>query len=120
MTWAAIHALSAPRKPHRKPAGLGARLGSGVARCGHSLSSQLAAAFVASTGARARDVLKAPQLSPAAITEQTIGLTEITIAYHRPAVHRRAIWGEIVPYGEVLAHRCQREHDDPVLEPVKN
>jgi len=32
---------------------------------------------------------------------QRIGLTDITIAYHRPAVGGREIWGKTVPYGKV-------------------
>ena len=42
-----------------------------------------------------------PQASPEASVEQTVGLTEITIHYHRPAVAKRKIWGGLVPYGEV-------------------
>ena len=30
-----------------------------------------------------------------------MGLTDITVDYHRPAVGKRKIWGELVPYGEV-------------------
>lgn len=32
---------------------------------------------------------------------QRIGLTDITIAYHRPLVKGRKIWGGLVPYGQV-------------------
>jgi tetratricopeptide (TPR) repeat protein len=42
-----------------------------------------------------------PDASPAATVSQTVGLTDITIAYHRPAVNKRKIWGGLVPYGEV-------------------
>jgi hypothetical protein len=42
-----------------------------------------------------------PQLSPEATTSLTIGITPITIEYHRPAVRGRAIWGSLVPYGRV-------------------
>ena len=45
--------------------------------------------------------LTAPQESPAAGVSQTVGLTEIQVKYHRPAVKGRAIWGGLVPYGEV-------------------
>jgi tetratricopeptide (TPR) repeat protein len=45
--------------------------------------------------------LKLPQQSPAATVSQTVGLTEITVNYHRPAVGGRAIWGQLVPYGEM-------------------
>jgi TolA-binding protein len=44
--------------------------------------------------------LKLPEASPAATVSQTIGLTEVTVVYHRPAVGGRAIWGKLVPYGE--------------------
>jgi hypothetical protein len=44
--------------------------------------------------------LQLPEDSPAATVTQTVGLTEITVAYHRPAVKGRAIWGKLVPYGE--------------------
>jgi tetratricopeptide (TPR) repeat protein len=30
-----------------------------------------------------------------------VGLTKITITYHRPNVNKRKIWGNLVPYGEV-------------------
>jgi hypothetical protein len=32
---------------------------------------------------------------------QRIGVTDITINYHRPLVNGRPIWGKLVPYGEV-------------------
>ncbi|HEY0482689.1 MAG TPA: DUF2911 domain-containing protein [Kofleriaceae bacterium] len=44
--------------------------------------------------------LKLPEPSPAATTEQTIGITEIKVVYHRPAVNGRTIWGQLVPYNE--------------------
>lgn len=40
------------------------------------------------------------QESPAASVSQNLGLTRIEIHYHRPAVKGRAIWGELVPYGQ--------------------
>ncbi len=42
-----------------------------------------------------------PQASPEASVTQTVGMTEITIRYHRPAVNKRKIWGGLVPWGEV-------------------
>lgn len=45
--------------------------------------------------------LTLPQPSQAASVSQTVGLTEITITYHRPRVQGREIWGKLVPYGEV-------------------
>lgn len=45
--------------------------------------------------------LTMPRVSPHARVMQTIGMTDLTVDYHRPAVGDRAIWGELVPYGEV-------------------
>jgi len=45
--------------------------------------------------------LKLPEASPSASVSQTVGLTDITISYHRPAVKKRKVWGELVPFGEV-------------------
>jgi len=45
--------------------------------------------------------LTMPQPSPAASVSQTVGVTRITIAYARPAVNDRKVWGELVPYGQV-------------------
>src|SRR5437016_13044013 len=44
--------------------------------------------------------LALPEASPKAAVSQTVGLTDITISYHRPAVNQRKIWGELVPYNE--------------------
>lgn len=45
--------------------------------------------------------LNIPRLSQRASVTQRIGLTDITIAYHRPAVGGREIWGKTVPNGKV-------------------
>lgn len=45
--------------------------------------------------------LELPQKSPASSISYTVGLTKITIDYSSPAVNERAIWGEVVPYGEM-------------------
>lgn len=44
---------------------------------------------------------KQPQASPAASVSQRVGLTNVEIRYHRPAVKGRAIWGGLVPYDAV-------------------
>src|SRR5262249_8641287 len=51
--------------------------------------------------ALAQAPLKLPQASPAAAVTQTLGLTEIEIDYHRPAVGGRKVWGGLVPYDQV-------------------
>ncbi|MCB2409961.1 DUF2911 domain-containing protein [Hymenobacter lucidus] len=45
--------------------------------------------------------LPLPQASPHALLVQTIGLTDVTVDYHTPAVRGRAVWGQLVPYGQV-------------------
>jgi hypothetical protein len=42
-----------------------------------------------------------PRPSPNASVSQAIGVTEVTVRYSRPGVKARAIWGKLVPYGEV-------------------
>src|SRR5262245_50148298 len=44
--------------------------------------------------------LTLPDPSPHATVSQRVGLTDITIDYHRPAVQKRKIWGGLVPYDE--------------------
>src|SRR5581483_2776215 len=51
--------------------------------------------------AQGAPTLKTPQPSPAAKVEQTVGLTVLSVDYHRPAVNGRKIWGALVPYGQV-------------------
>jgi tetratricopeptide (TPR) repeat protein len=45
--------------------------------------------------------LDLPLLSQRATVSQTIGLTDISITYHRPLVKQRVIWDSLVPYGKV-------------------
>jgi hypothetical protein len=42
-----------------------------------------------------------PKASPRASVSQTVGLTEITITYDRPAVNGREVWGQLVPFDTV-------------------
>lgn len=49
----------------------------------------------------AQGVITTPNASPKAMVMQTVGLTEVTITYHRPSVNERSIWGAVVPFGQV-------------------
>jgi tetratricopeptide (TPR) repeat protein len=53
------------------------------------------------TSVDAQPSLTQPDLSQKASITQTIGLTDITINYHRPLVKGRAVWGSLVPYKQV-------------------
>ncbi len=41
------------------------------------------------------------RVSPHASVSQTIGISEVTISYHRPGVKGRTIWGDVVPFGQI-------------------
>ncbi len=40
-----------------------------------------------------------PEPSPAARVSQVIGITDVSVSYHRPSVNHREVWGKLVPYG---------------------
>jgi len=46
-------------------------------------------------------LLTTPAASPKALVGQTIGVTDIYVSYHRPAVKEREVWGNLVPYHAV-------------------
>ncbi len=46
-------------------------------------------------------MLELPRQSQHAVVTQRIGITDITVNYHRPLANGRQIWGKLVPYGEV-------------------
>jgi hypothetical protein len=46
-------------------------------------------------------VLDLPRPSQHAQITQRVGITDITISYHRPLVNGRKVWGGLVPYGQV-------------------
>ena len=52
--------------------------------------------LLAAAAAGAQPQLTFPQASPKASVSQTVGLTDITISYHRPAVNKRKVWGGLV------------------------
>lgn len=61
----------------------------------------LAVLLVLVPAAAAQASLSTPRVSPHARVEQTVGLTRLSVDYHRPAVEGRRIWGDLVPYGQV-------------------
>jgi Protein of unknown function (DUF2911)/Tetratricopeptide repeat len=46
-------------------------------------------------------MLDLPLQSQHAVVTQRIGITDITVNYHRPLVNSRQVWGKLVPYGQV-------------------
>lgn len=61
----------------------------------------------------------APQPSPFSKTEQTVGLTNLTIEYSRPSKKNRVIFGDVVPYGEIWRTGANENtkftNSDPVI-----
>jgi len=57
--------------------------------------------WLAAIGSAQSTQLDLPLQSQAARVTQTIGITDITVNYHRPLVNGRKIWGDLVPYGQV-------------------
>lgn len=45
--------------------------------------------------------IRIPKASQRAVVTQRIGLTDVTLVYHRPVAGGRKIFGDIVPYGQV-------------------
>lgn len=64
----------------------------------------LAFSFVFVHNATRAQSLTLPEVSQQAEVRQTIGLSEITIDYHSPALNGRAVYGSVVPYDAVW--RC--------------
>ena len=55
--------------------------------------------------------LDLPRPSPKGSVTQTVGLTEITVAFSSPGVKGRKIWGEVVPFDKVWragANECTK------------
>jgi tetratricopeptide (TPR) repeat protein len=63
-------------------------------------------------------ILDLPRQSQRAIVTQRVGITDITISYHRPLVDGRKIWDNVVPYGQVWRAGANEnttiEFSDPV------
>jgi hypothetical protein len=61
----------------------------------------LAALSPAQTATGETLMLNLPRASQHALVSQRIGITDITINYHRPLANGRQIWGKVAPYGQV-------------------
>lgn len=75
--------------------------------------------IASSAASAALAAVELPQASPAATVSQRVGTTEVTLTYHRPAVKGRAIWGALVPVGEVWRLGANEATTLAVSDPVK-
>lgn len=60
-----------------------------------ALSLLIGLATASSAFAQQPVKVRLPQASPSATVSQTIGITDVAITYHRPAVKGRMVWGDI-------------------------
>ncbi|MGZ4829313.1 MAG: DUF2911 domain-containing protein [Candidatus Angelobacter sp.] len=78
----------------------------------------IAIVFAATLGNAQSAVLDLPRDSQHAKIIQRVGITDITINYHRPLVKGRKVWGGLVPYGQVWRAGANEnttiEFSDPV------
>jgi hypothetical protein len=56
--------------------------------------------LLAATAAPALGQFQGPAPSPKQVVTQTVGVTDVSITYSRPAVKDRKIWDGLVPYGK--------------------
>ena len=63
-------------------------------------------------------LLDIPRDSQHSILTQRVGITDITINYHRPLVKGRTIWGKVVPYGEVWRSGANENTTITFTDPV--
>jgi len=77
-----------------------------------------ASCFAALTAQAQSALLDIPRDSQHATVMQRVGITNITINYHRPLVKGRKVWGGLVPYGDVWRAGANEnttiEFSDPV------
>ena len=55
--------------------------------------------LLASLAPASQTAVTLPEASPAASVSQTVGVSNVTVTYHRPSVLGREVWGKLVPYG---------------------
>ena len=82
-----------------------------------TLVSAVAVTFLVSAASAQTD-LGLPDKSQAATIKQRVGVTDITINYHRPLVNGRKIWGALVPFGEVWRAGANENTTFEVTDPV--
>ena len=75
--------------------------------------------LLVAVGAFAQPAVRLPEASPAASAGQTIGITDITVTYHRPAVNKRKIFGGLVPYGVLWRAGANENSTISFATPVK-
>ncbi len=76
-------------------------------------------ALLAAVSAVAQPAVPLPDASPAATVGQRIGITDVNVNYHRPAVNKRRIFGGLVPYGVIWRAGANENTTITFSTPVK-
>jgi len=63
-------------------------------------------------------LLDLPRDSQHSVLTQRIGITDLTVNYHRPLVKGRTIWGKVVPYGEVWRAGANENTTFKLTDPI--
>lgn len=71
------------------------------------------------SAASAQSPMPLPEASPKATVSQTVGMSDVTVSYHRPGVKGRPIWGKLVKYGEVWRAGANENTTVTFSDPVK-
>lgn len=91
-----------------------------MSRTGRSLLLGILTCALAQTSLFAQGPpLNLPDASPHAAVTQSVGLTEVTIDYHRPSVNERAVWGTLVPWNAVWRAGANENTTISFSTPVK-
>src|SRR5437764_13157647 len=78
----------------------------------------IATFFAATLGHAQSAVLDLPRDSQHAKVIQRVGITDITINYHRPVAKGRKVWGGLVPSGQVWRAGRNENKTIEFTEPV--
>jgi len=63
--------------------------------------------------------LELPKKSPHAVCTQVVGVTKLSVDYHRPQVKGRTVWGDVVPYGEIWRAGANENTVFETADPVR-
>jgi hypothetical protein len=91
-----------------------------ITRGGAAVAASIVAVlFLTSAGAQAQSaMLNLPRVSQHARVTQRVGVTDITIDYHRPLVRGRKIFGGLQAYGQVWRAGANENTTFEVTDPV--
>src|SRR5262249_38884288 len=78
----------------------------------------IACALILISRAQSQTELDLPLTSQAAQVKQRVGVTDITVTYHRPMVNGRKVWDALVPYGKVWRAGANENTTIEVSTPV--